>query len=155
MRQFSFKDTDWFEPTALGMESRLIVDSQIAVSSSKDITSGSRMARLNVKATILSISTTTTKVTAFNATMNITNNVTTLNTSYVRHGGWIAAINDTNPWFQVDFRTNVTVTALLLQGLDSGVAWVTKYFLASGYESGVLQNYTVDEKVKVRDWSTA
>ena len=81
--------------------------------------------------------------------MNITSNITTVNTSYIRHGGWMAATDDTNPWFQVDFRTNVTVTALVLQGLDSDMGWVTKYTLAYGNENDFLQDYNVDGRVKV------
>ena len=131
------------------MESRLIVESQLAVSSSKDVISGPSMARLNINATALRINIIKPQITAFNATMNITNNITTVNTSYVRHGGWMAATNDINPWFQVDFRTNVTVTALVLQGLDSDMGWVTKYTLSYGYEKDVLQDYNVAGQEKV------
>ena len=147
---FYFLDTDWFDPVALGMESRLIVDSQLAVSSFKDSkTSGPGQARLNVNATTQSISTTSLHISAYNATMNVTTNITTVETSYVRHGGWIAADDDNDPWFQVDFRTNVTVTALVTQGLDSGIGWVTKYTLAYGYDKDDLQDYNVDGEIKV------
>ena len=146
----SHVDTDWFNPVALGMESRLIVDSQLAVSTFNDSTSGPDQARLNVNSTTQSISTTRQHITAFNATMNVTNNITTVNTYYVRHGGWIAADDDNDPWFQVDFRTNVTVTALVIQGLDSGIAWVTKYSLAYGHGRYDMQDYKVDGRVKVK-----
>lgn len=134
------------------MESRLIVDSQLAVSSFKDSkTSGPGQARLNVNATTQSISTTRLHIIAHNATMNETTNTTTVETSYVRHGGWIVADDDSDPWFQVDFRTNVTVTALITQGLDSGIGWVTNYTLAYGYDKDDLQdyNYNVDGEIKV------
>jgi hypothetical protein len=143
-------DTDWFDPVPLGMESRLIVDSQLTVSSFKDSTSDPDQARLNVNSTTQTISTISVNVTAFNATMNITSNVTTMTTFYVYHGGWIAAENDNNPWFQVDFRTNATVSALITQGLDSGVAWVTAYSLAYGHDKDDLQDYKIDGRVKVR-----
>ena len=142
-------DTDWFDPVALGMESRLIVDSQLAVSTFKDSTSGPEQARLNLNATTQSISIVSLNISAFNATMNITRNMTTLITSYVYHGGWIAAENDNDPWFQVDFRTNATVTALITQGLDSGIAWVTAYSLAYGHDRDDLQDYKVDGRIKV------
>lgn len=131
------------------MESRLILNSQLDVSSFNDSTSGPDKARLNVNATTESISITTTYITAFNATMNVTMNVTTVNTFYVEHGGWIAADDDNDPWFQVDFRTNATVTALVTQGLDSGIAWVTNYTLAYGQDSNHLEDYKIDGEVKV------
>ena len=145
----SIPDTDWFEPVALGMESRLIINSQLVVSSFNDSTSGPDKARLNVNATTQSITTTRLHITAYNATMNVTMNVTTVNTFYVEHGGWIAADDDKDPWFQVDFRTNATVTALVTQGLDSGIAWVTNYTLAYGQDSDHLEDYMIDGKVKV------
>ncbi|XP_028408770.1 uncharacterized protein LOC114531336 isoform X2 [Dendronephthya gigantea] len=144
-----YVDTDWFEAAPLGMESRLIVESQLTASSSKDVISGPSMARLSENATAMRTNIITPQITAFNATMNITNNITTVNTSYIRHGGWMAAIDDTNPWFQVDFRTNVTVTALLLQGLDSGLGWVTRYTLAYGHKKDVLQDYNVGRQLKL------
>ena len=131
------------------MESRLIINSQLVVSSFNDSTSGPDKARLNVNATTQSITTTRLHITAYNATMNVTMNVTTVNTFYVEHGGWIAADDDKDPWFQVDFRTNATVTALETQGLDSGIAWVTNYTLAYGQDSDHLEDYMIDGKVKV------
>ena len=142
-------DTDWFEPVALGMESRLIINSQLVVSSFNDSRSGPDKARLNVNATTQSISTTRLHITAFNATMNTTMNVTTADTFYVEHGGWIAADNDNDPWLQVDFRKKVTITAVVTQGLDSGIAWVTNYTLAYGQDKDHFEDYEVNGKVKV------
>ena len=145
----SILDTDWFEPVALGMESRLIINSQLDVSSFNDSTSGPDKARLNVNATTQSISTTRPQITVVNATMNVTINVTTVDTFYVEHGGWIAADGDNDPWLQVDFRTNVTITAVVTQGLDSGFAWVTNYSLAYGQDKDQLEDYKIGGKVKV------
>ena len=131
------------------MESRLIVDSQLAVSTFRDSTSGPDQARLNLNASTQSIIIVSLNISAFNATMNITRNMTTLITSYVHHGGWIAAENDNNPWFQVDFRTNATVTALITQRLDSGIAWVTAYSLAYGHDRADLHDYKVNGQIKV------
>ena len=52
------------------------------------------------------------------------------------------------PWLQVDFRTNVTVTALATQGLDSGIAWLTNYTFAYGQHRDNLEDYKVDGKSK-------
>ena len=119
------------------------------MSSFNDSTSGPDKARLNLKNTTQSISTTRLQITAFNATMNVTMNVTTVDTFLVEHGGWIAADDDSDPWLQVDFRTNVTVTALATQGLDSGIAWLTNYTFAYGQHRDNLEDYKVDGKVKV------
>ena len=132
------------------MESRLIINSQLNSSSFKDSTSGPEKARLKENANIQYIRTYRLQRTTCNATMNITMNVTTVDTFYVEHGGWIAADGDNDPWFQVDFRTNVTITALVTQGLDSGIAWVTNYTLAYGQHRHYFEDYRVDGKVKVR-----
>ena len=145
----SIPETDWFVPVALGMQSRLIINSQLDVSSFKDSTSGPDKARLNVNATAQSITTTRSEITVVNATMNVTINVTMVDAFYVEHGGWIAADGDNNPWLQVDFRTNVTITAVVTQGLDSGFAWVTNYSLAYGQDKDHVKNYSVEGEVRV------
>ena len=131
------------------MESRLIVEAQLNVSSFKNSTSRPDKARLNVKALTQSINTTRQHTAACNATLNVTMNVTTVDTFYVEHGGWIAADDDNDPWLTVDFRTNITVTALVTQGLDSGIAWVTNYTLAYGQHNDYLEDYKIDGEVKV------
>lgn len=70
------------------MENRLILDSQLSVSSSKYFTSGAANARLN------------------------------MNTTADGYGGWIAADDDTDPWLQVDFITEATITAIRVQTAD-------------------------------------
>ncbi|XP_028418372.1 lactadherin-like [Dendronephthya gigantea] len=102
-------DDDWFYSLPLGMKNNLILDSQINASSSRFYTSGAGNGRLNL---------------------------TTI--PNVRHGGWIAADGDKNPWFQVDFITNVTVSALLVQGLSGTAYGVTKYTIASSDDGKVF-----------------
>ena len=145
-----FADTDWFEPIALGMESRLIVDAQLAVSSFNDSLHGRDEARLDVNATIHSIINTYPYITVFNATFNITSNITNVKTFYIKYGGWIAAEDDIDPWLQVDFRTNVTVSSLLTQGLDSNTAWVTRFTLAYAHEKDDWNDYKINGLVKVK-----
>ncbi len=116
-------DTDWFQPDALGIEDGLILDSQTAVSTQYS-TSGAGNARLNKK---------------------------TLreNGIIVRYGGWVAAKEDSNPWFEVDFIANATISSIFTQGLENSTSRVTKYSVAFGYNKSRLQNYTVDGQVKV------
>ena len=59
-----------------------------------------------------------------------------------RIGGWIATDDDTAPWFQVDFITNATITAIITQGLDTGENYVKEYTVAFNYSETGLQNYT-------------
>ena len=121
-----FLDTDWFQPVALGIEEKLIRESQMAVSS-KFSTSGVANVRLNFK------------------TLHHRNT-----TTVVRYGGWLAALADNDPWFQVDFVANATVSAILTQGLDNGSSWVTKYAVAYGYNKFNLKNYSVNGQIKVQ-----
>ena len=98
--------------------------------SSKFSTSGVANVRLNLKKIR--------KITARNTTI------------VVRYGGWVAAMADNDPWFEVDFIANATVSAILTQGLDNGTSRVTKYAVAYGYNKLNLQNYSVDGKMKVQ-----
>ncbi len=59
----------------------------------------------------------------------------------VRDGGWIAADHDRNPWFQVDFIVNVTVSKLYMQGLAGTDHSVTKYTIASGDDGEAFSDY--------------
>ena len=72
------------------------------------------------------------------------------NTTIVRYGGWVAAMADNDPWLEVDFIANATVSAILTQGLDNGTSRVTKYAVAYGYNKLNLQNYSVEGKMKVQ-----
>ena len=109
------------------MASRLILDFQLSVSSSKYSRSDGDKGRLN---------------------QNYTFNT---NTSEVQsYGGWIAADDDSNPWLQVDFITNVTVSGIATQGEDAGVAWVKSYQISYGDRKHFLADYHEDGLVKVR-----
>ena len=111
------KETDWFDPVPLGMQDGMIVDSQIAASSSKYFLSGASNARLNLTETT--------------------------------YGGWIAADQDSDPWLQVNFISNVTVTGIATQGLEDGQHWVNNYTVVFGYDRDSLNDYKVNGAIKV------
>ena len=106
------------------MKNNLILDSQINVSSSKFYTSGAGSGRKDLASI-----------------------------SNVRHGGWIAADDDKNPWFQVDFITNVTVSILFIQGLSHTTEGVTKYTIASGDDGKIFSVYKMDDQQTEKVWS--
>ncbi len=112
---------DWFDSYDLGMESRFILDAQITTSSAKCFRSSGSKARLNSK----------------------TNTNST--------GGWIAADYDTNPWLQVDFLANVTLTSIVTQNLEGETSRVTKFTVAYGHRSENLNSYTQNGSIKVLD----
>ncbi|XP_028412252.1 uncharacterized protein LOC114535069 [Dendronephthya gigantea] len=112
--------TNWFDPVPLGMQSRMIVDSQITASSSKFFQSGASNGRLNL---------------------------TTVDN--VRYGGWIAADYDSDPWLEVDFIANITLTSISTQGLDGGQSWVRSYTVASGFRRDSLEEYKIKDEIKV------
>ena len=109
------------------MESRLILDFQLSASSSKYPLSGPDKGRLN---------------------LNYTSNSTTLEIE--KYGSWIAADDDSDPWLQVDFIVNVTISGIATQGEDEGEAWVTSYELSYGDSKTSLQNYQIDHQIKVK-----
>jgi hypothetical protein len=109
------------------MESHVVLDFQLSASSSKYSLSGADKGRLNL-----------------NYTFNT-------NTSAIEtYGGWIAADDDSVPWLQVDFITNVTISGIATQGEDEVEAWVTSYEISYGYSKNSLQDYQVDGQVKVK-----
>jgi hypothetical protein len=108
------------------METHVVLDFQLRASSSKYSLSGADKGRLHLNYT-------------FNR-----------NTSEIEtYGGWIAADDDSVPWLQVDFITNVTISGIATQGEDEGEAWVTSFEISYGYSKNSLQDYQVDEQVKV------
>ncbi|XP_028407277.1 lactadherin-like [Dendronephthya gigantea] len=112
--------TNWFDPVPMGMQSRMIVDSQITASSSKFFQSGAWNGRLNL---------------------------TTVDN--VRYGGWIAADYDSDPWLEVDFIANITLTSISTQGLDGGQSWVQSYTVASGFHRDALEEYKHKDEIKM------
>ena len=120
-------EPDWFEAWPLGMESHLVLDFQISASSWKHSFSGPDKARLNLNYT-------------FNS-----------NTSEIeQYGSWIAADDDSDPWLQVDFLINVTISGIATQGEDEGEAWVTSYEIAYGSSKSSLQDYQIAQQIKVK-----
>jgi hypothetical protein len=109
------------------MESHVVLDFQLSASSSKYSLSGADKGRLN---------------------LNYTFNTTT--SEIETYGGWIAAEDDSVPWLQVDFITNVTISGISTQGEDEGEAWVTSYEISYGYSKNSLLDYQVDGQVKVK-----
>ena len=108
-----FSDTDLPESIPLGMKNGLILDSQVSASSEKYYYfSGAASGRFNL---------------------------TTI--PNVQSGGWIAADDDTEPWFQVNFIINTTVTAILTQGQDDGQNYVKEYTVMFFNGEGGLQDY--------------
>ena len=84
-----------------------------------------------------------------NARLNLKTLHNANTTTVVRYGGWIAALSDNDPWFEVDFIANATVSAISSQGLDNGSSWVTKYGVAYGYNKYNMHNYSVNGQIKV------
>lgn len=61
---------------------------------------------------------------------------------YQRLGGWIAAEDDTAPWFQVNFLSIATITAIVTQGLDIGENYVKEYTVSFSSWGRGFHNYT-------------
>ena len=102
------------------MKSRSILDFQLTTSSSNSTIAGAWNGRLDL---------------------------TTIDN--VRYGGWIAANYDNDPWLQVDFISNVTVTAIATQGLEGGQHWVTSFTVSFGYKRNLKSDFKIDGKTKV------
>ena len=83
----------------LGMESRLIKDSEITASSQWDANHAAIQGRLNFLA------------------------------GGGKQGGWSSRTNDVNQWFQVDLVRFTKVTQIVTQGRNRVAQWVTKYNL--------------------------
>ena len=107
-------DTILRESIPLGLENGLILDSQLSASSEKYYyISGAASGRLNSE--------------------TVPNE---------RHGSWIAADDDSTPWLQVDFISNVTITAIATQGLDTGGNYVKEYTVMFNNNETGMQDYT-------------
>ena len=95
------------------MENGLILDSQLSASSERfHHFSGAASARLNSQ--------------------------TVLDGKY---GGWVATEDDYDLWFQINFISNTTVTAIVTQGLDIGINYVKEYTVAFGSSEREIQDY--------------
>ena len=83
----------------LGMESRLIKDSQITASSQYDGNHAAIQGRLNFLA------------------------------GRGKQGGWSSRYNNANQWIQVALRSYTKLTSIATQGRNAHSQWVTKYKL--------------------------
>ncbi|XP_072017377.1 uncharacterized protein [Amphiura filiformis] len=61
-----------------------------------------------------------------NARLNHQRDISTV-TGVRSAGGWVAAINDINPWIQVNLRAVMWVSGVMIQGRDVFDRWVTKF----------------------------
>ena len=84
---------------SLGMETRLIKDTQIIASSEWDSNHAAAQARLNFKA------------------------------DGGKQGAWSAGSNDANQWIQVALGSYTTLIGIATQGRNGADQWVTKYQL--------------------------
>ena len=58
-------------------------------------------------------------------------------------GGWLAEVNDSNQWLQVDLLgVNVTVTGVATQGRSDADEWVTRYKIQHSENGVVFHNFT-------------
>ncbi len=66
-------------------------------------------------------------------------------------GGWMPAEDDRNPWLQIDFILNVTITAIATQGLTgTNMSFVANYTLDFGYDGANFEDYKYNGFTKVR-----
>ena len=66
-----------------------------------------------------------------------------------RVGGWVARLNDNNPFFQVNFSDWRKVTRVAIQGRQDADQWVKSFSLSYGYNSMFFQDYTEGQVKKV------
>ena len=61
---------------------------------------------------------------------------------------WIAEDDDQFPWFQVNFITDVYVTAIATQGSPIGNMFVTEYIIGYGFDARNLTMITNEQNVE-------
>ena len=96
---------------SLGMENRLIKDTQITASSEWDSNHASIQARLNFKA------------------------------GGGKQGAWSARSNDANQWIQVALERYTKLTGIATQGRNGANQWVTKYQLQYSDDGVIFYYY--------------
>jgi hypothetical protein len=119
--QCSYLEYECIDPIPLGLENHLIVNSQLTSSSEKGETTRARNARLRLKPV-----------------------------DGERVGAWIAATDDTNPWLQVNFKSNVTVRGITTQGRSDKGEWVTTYEVSYSIDGMNFDTYEDNGQVKVK-----
>ena len=122
--QCSYLEYDCIDPIPLGLESNLILNSQLKSSSEKDETTRARNARLRLKPV-----------------------------DGERVGAWIASADDGNPWFKVDFKSNATVRGITTQGRYDEAEWVTSYEVSYSIDGITFDTYEENGQVKVSEVS--
>ena len=61
-------------------------------------------------------------------------------------GGWVAAVKNLDQWFQIDLRSETSVTAVATQGRNAYSQWVTKYKLQYSNDGNSFQGYKQQEE---------
>ena len=67
----------------------------------------------------------------------------------VESGAWAYLRSDQNPWLQVDFMENTTVTAISTQGQRNFDHWVKNYTVSYSSNGTYFQFYEVNGQIKV------
>ena len=62
---------------------------------------------------------------------------------------WMAQLKDFEPWFQIDFTINTTITALTTQGYPDSEYWVENYTLSFATDNNVWLDYEQNGQIKV------
>ena len=122
--QCSYLEYDCIDPIPLGLESNLILNSQLKSSSEKDETTRARNARLRLKPV-----------------------------DGERVGAWMASADDGNPWLKVDFKSNATVRGITTQGRYDVAEWVTSYEVSYSIDGITFDTYEENGQVKVSEVS--
>jgi hypothetical protein len=115
----TFVKSACLDTTALGMESGLILNRQLSASSSNNKHSRPKNGRLKFKRTS------------------------------DEYGGWMATSWDNDPWFMVDFLSNVTLTRVKLTQPDNVSSLSVKKFEIDYGNDGVVFEYFRDGMNKV------
>ena len=68
-------------------------------------------------------------------------------------GGWSAAANDLNQWFQLDLRIETAVTYVATQGRNQYSQWVTKYKLLYGNDGNSFVAFRQQRESSDKVWS--
>ncbi|XP_069131705.1 uncharacterized protein [Argopecten irradians] len=112
---------------ALGVESGVILGTQMSASSSADLSTADR-GRLNIAA-----------LPPAQASLK---------------GGWVAQTNDANQWIQVDLNETYQIHQIQLQGQEEEDNWVTTFSISYSNDGGVWTTYTNSTGTSVFDGST-
>jgi hypothetical protein len=62
---------------------------------------------------------------------------------------WMAQLNDLEPWLQIEFTIDTTVTAVTTQGYPDREYWVKNYTLSFAIDDNPWQDYKQNGQIKV------